>query len=222
MRIVLGAPVRCGIDVVGDVADVLLDPVRRRLTHVAVQTPDKAVRLVPAELVARGPDAPRDLTLTCTKAELLKLEPIGHFAFVHFSELPTPDPDSDIGVENMFAVPYYEPTALGDYVGDFEAGVGVTYDEIPKGEAELRRASGVRTADGHTLGHVDGFILQDVEVTHVVLEYRHLWRARHVAVPVDAVETIETDSVTVGLSHDEVRALRKARGHRDLLASSPR
>jgi hypothetical protein len=219
MRIVLGAPVRCGVDIVGDAADVLLDPARRRLTHVAVQTPDKVVRLVPAELVARS-DARRDLTLTCTKDELLALEPIGHFAFVHFSEPPTPDPGSDIGVENMFAVPYYEPTALGDYVGDFEAGVGVTYDEIPKGEAELRRASPVCTADGHTIGHVDGFILRDVEVTHVVLEYRHLWRARHVAVPVDAVKTIETDSVTVDLSNDEVRALRKAPGHRELLASS--
>jgi hypothetical protein len=178
------------------------------------------VRLVGAELVARGPGSRRDLTLTCTHEELLALEPIGHFAYVHFSELPTPEPGSDIGVENMFAVPYYEPTAIGDYVGDFEAGVGVTYDEIPKGEVELRRSSPVRTADGHTLGHVDGFILRDVDVTHVVLEYHHLWRARHVAVPVDAVKTIETDCVTVELSKDEVSALRKARGHRDLLSSS--
>ena len=220
MRIVLDAPVRCGGDVVGDVADVLIDPVRRRLTHIAVQTPDKVVRLVPASLVARGPDDRRDLTLTCTKDELLALEPIGRFAYVQFSELPTPEPGSDIGVENMFAVPYYEPTAIGDYVGDFEAGVGVTYDEIPKGEAELRRSSTVWTAGGHTLGHVGGFILRDVEVTHIVLEYRHLWRTRHVAVPVAAVKTTETDSVTVELSSDEVRALRKAGGHRDLLASS--
>ncbi len=50
------------------------------------------------------------------------------------------------------------------------------YDRIPKGEVEIRRASPVISADGHQLGHVDGFIVdEEDQLGHIVLEHGHLW-----------------------------------------------
>ena len=63
--------------------------------------------------------------------------------------------------------------------------VTVRYDRIPKGEVELRRASAVHSSDGHHLGHVDGFVVDDQEhITHIVLERGHLWGKREIAIPV--------------------------------------
>ena len=93
--------------------------------------------------------------------------------------------------------------------------VTVRYDRIPKGEVELRRASAVHSSDGHHLGHVDGFVVDDEEhITHIVLERGHLWGKREIAIPVGAIAAMETDSVVLSLTKDEVGAIRATRVHR--------
>jgi hypothetical protein len=58
------------------------------------------------------------------------------------------------------------------------------------------------------LGHVDGFRVDgDDQITHVVLERGHLWGRREVTIPIGAVTRVNTDSVTVRLTKDEVAAL---------------
>jgi hypothetical protein len=88
------------------------------------------------------------------------------------------------------------------------------YDRIPIGEVEIRRASSVTSADGHHLGHVDGFILDGEQITHLVLEHGHLWGRREVVIPALAVARVETDEVVLTLSKDAVGALPSARVHR--------
>jgi sporulation protein YlmC with PRC-barrel domain len=212
-HIVFGAPVRCGASTVGKVADVLVDPVDRHLTHIVVRMRDKQVRRVPVDIVDLAGDHPY-VALECTLQELTTLEPIRHFAYLGLNERPPTDVSSDVGVEDVLAVPLFEATAFGDFVGDFNTGVALTYDEIPKGKAELRRASAIRGVDGHKLGHVDGLILYGGGITHVVLEHGHLWRLRRVAIPIDAVDAIETDVVTVRtdtLPRDAVSRRRRSR-----------
>jgi hypothetical protein len=200
------APVRCRSVQVGRVADVLVDPVDRQLTHVVVKMRDRQVRRVPVELVDLV-DGRRGVVLTCTQRELAGLESIRHLAYLGFGEPATTDADSDVGVEEVVSLPCFETTDFGDYVGDIDGGVTLTYDEIPKGQAELRRASAIVTPDGHAVGHVEGLILRDGVITHVVLQHGHLWRLRRLAIPIAAVEAIETDVVTVHLSKDEVDTL---------------
>ena len=91
----------------------------------------------------------------------------------------------------------------------------MTYDRIPKGEVEIRRASEVTSADGHHLGRVDGFVVADDDaITHFVLERGHLWGRREVTIPMNAVAHVHTDAVTLTLTKDEVGDLPSVHVHR--------
>jgi sporulation protein YlmC with PRC-barrel domain len=215
MLLELGIPVRCDDQTVGDLADVVIEPATHRLTHVVVQTrDDEQVRLVPVELVAAGRGDQREVALTCSAEELRSFEPIREFAYLRANQFPQSDEKTDVGVEDMIAMPSYAATELGDFVGEFDESVSLTYDRIPKGEAELRRSSDVVSSDGHRLGHVEGFIVIDGSVTHVVLEHGHLWGTRDVTIPIEAVAKIETDNIALGISKDEAGALPSVRVHR--------
>ncbi len=85
--------------------------------------------------------------------------------------------------------------------------VVVNYDRIPKHEVEIRRSSAVMSADGHHLGHVDGFLVGGGEAADVVLERGHLWGRREIVIPAAAVARVENDSITLTLTKDEVGAL---------------
>jgi sporulation protein YlmC with PRC-barrel domain len=214
MLIELGTQVRCAQDVVGHVADVVIEPATHRLTHVVVETNDRQVRLVPVGQVAPGRDERREVELTCTVDELMALEPIREFAYLRAGEFPEPDEETDVGVEDVLAAPHYEATEFGDFVGEFDDSVNLTYDRIPKGEAELRRTSEVVSSDGHRIGHVESFVVVDGIVTHVVLEHGHLWGTRDVTIPIEAVGQIATDCVTLTISKNEAGALPAVRVHR--------
>ena len=98
---------------------------------------------------------------------------------------------------------------------DIDPHLMLSYDRIPMGEVEIRRASSVTSADGHHLGHVDGFVLDsEQQIAHLVLEHGHLWGRREVVIPASAVDRVETDEVALTLSKDEVGALPSARVHR--------
>jgi len=196
----------------GELANLVIDPTRRRVTHLVVQPRDQEVigpRLVPVELAETGEARP-EITLHCTVEDVSKLETVRKSAFLCLSGFPVDDPDWDVGVSDVLAMPYYgagEPDALSD--------AEVVYDRIPKGEVEVRRSSSVISTDGHHLGDVEAFILDEEEqVTHIVLERGHLWGQRDVTIPIGAVTKVETDVVTVGLSKDEVGALPTVRVRR--------
>ncbi len=204
MRLELGASVRCDDDVFGEVADVVIDPTTRRVTHLVVQPHHDIApaRLVPIELAQEGDG--REISLRCTVEEVRKLAPVHEFAYLRLGEFPADDPDWDIGVQDLLAMPYYEADfAPGSYGTD----AGVVYDRVPKGEVEVRRASTVTSSDGHHVGHVDGFVVDGEQITHLVLERGHLWGRRDVTIPIGAVEKVETDAVTLGLTKDEVGSL---------------
>jgi sporulation protein YlmC with PRC-barrel domain len=57
MRLELGTPVRCTDDAFGELGDVVIDPIGKRLTHLVVRPRHQegiASRLVPVELAESG------------------------------------------------------------------------------------------------------------------------------------------------------------------------
>jgi sporulation protein YlmC with PRC-barrel domain len=208
VRLELESPVRCIDGPLGELADVVIDPTRRRVTHLVVEPhPDGPACLVPIELVAHEDGRGTALSLRCTVEDARRLPLVQEFAYLRLGESPANDPDWDVGIENVLATPNYR--GYGGFGPiDFEASLSMTYDRIPKSEVEIRRASEVVSADGQRLGHVDAFLVDgDDQIRHLVLEYGHLWGRREVAVPIGSVRRVVTDSVALCLTKDEVGAL---------------
>jgi sporulation protein YlmC with PRC-barrel domain len=214
MQLRLGTHCRCSDDRLGTVADAVVDPATRRLTHLVVETGDNQARLVPVALLAREEGKRDEVALACTTEELLALEPIRRFAYLQFDEVPTGDGDADVGVEDALVFPSYGASELGGAEAD--PAIGITYDRIPHGEAELRRTSAVVTADGEDAGHVDGLVVSDGRLTHVMVERGGLWSASTLTIPIEDVDTIATDSVTLRLSKDGLAGVPTVRTRRFL------
>jgi sporulation protein YlmC with PRC-barrel domain len=215
MRLELGTPVRCTDGTFGKLADVVIDPISRRLTHLVVRPGHEQgqARLVPVELAASGDDG-SEVLLDRTVHEVTKLQPVHEYAYLRLGESPVEDPEWDVGVEDVLALPYYEADPLGPSP-IFDTNVGMAYDRVPKGEVEIRRASAVASMDGHDLGQVDGFVVDaEGQITHLILERGHLWGKREVTIPIGAVATVETDRVTLSLSKNEVGSLPSVHVHR--------
>jgi sporulation protein YlmC with PRC-barrel domain len=215
LRLELGKPVRSSDgEVVGELADVIIDPVEKRVTHVVVKPHHgrQESHLVPVELAESRVDG-EELSLRCSAEEVQQLPNVEEFAYLRLGQMSILDPDWDVGVTTVLAMPYYDAQMAG-YGGTFVDDFGVRYDRVPKGEVEIRRASNVITADGSFVGTVDGFVVDGDHITHLVLERGHLWRRREVTVPIGAVTKVESDTVTVGLSVEELRALPAHRVHR--------
>ena len=206
MRLELGSRVDCTDESFGTLVDVVIDPISRRVTHLVVERDRDPwlARLVPVELAQPDDDASGAVALRATVDEVRRLQPVHEVAYLRLDGFPVDDPDWDVGIEEVLALPYYpwydlEPTPT-DYVA--------RYDRVPKGEVEIRRASDVRSADGHLLGTVDAFLVDDDQlITHVVLAQGHPWERREVLIPIGAVTQVKTDVVTVSLTEDEAGAL---------------
>ena len=218
MRLDLGSPVRCTDGAFGELSDVVIDPKTRRVTHLVVQPHhhDEQARLVAVDRAQAGDSSDATISLGCTIAEMSAFELVRESAYLRLGEVPVEDPDWDVGIEDPLALP--PPTGMGTFGAggvDIDPHVMLSYDRIPMGEVEIRRASSVTSADGHHLGHVDGFVLDgEQQIAHLVLEHGHLWGRREVVIPASAVDRVETDEVTLTLSKDEVGALPSTRVHR--------
>jgi sporulation protein YlmC with PRC-barrel domain len=215
MRLELGTPVRCTDGKYGELADLVIDPTAKRVTHLVVRPsrPVGSTRLVP---ISRAQPAGADeICLDCTVEEARSFEPVQEVAYLRLGDFPVEDPKWDVGVEEVFAMPYYGNGDIGGYVAPYDDNLGLSYDRVPKGEVEIRRASSVYSSDDEQLGHVDGFVVDgDDQITHLILERGHLWRKRDVTVPIAAVSKVETDTVTLSLTKDQVAELPSVPVHR--------
>lgn len=198
MRLDLGSRVDCTDVTWGVLADVVLEPEQRRVTHLVVD-PDREellARLVPVEL-AEG-CAP--LTLCATADEVTRYPAAHDVGFMRLGDFAD-DSEWGVGIQEVLALPVYDPPC------DLEAtplDFAVAYDRIPKHEVELRRDSPVWAADDERLGHVQGLLLaDDRRITHLLLGHLR----REFSVPIDAVARIETDSVTLEVTRDQIRTL---------------
>lgn len=206
MRLELDSPVRDADGVCGKLGDFVVNPRLRRLTHLVVEPEGSTAlaRLVPAGLAQGGPDG--QVTLRCSADRLRRMLALRESAYMALWELPESDPDWDIGVQDVLPAPGFGFPELGP--DDPDPYVWVSYDRIPAGEVELRRESVVTGADGGSVGRVDGLLVApDEAITHVLLGRRRKWRRRQVAVPVTAVERLETDEIRLKLDKAAVRAL---------------
>ena len=219
MRLDLGSPVDGADGEFGELVDVVIDPSTKRVTHLVAQPHGRhdQARLVPIERAHEREGSDGGILVDLMVAEIGDLETVREVAFLRVDEFPVEDPDWEVGIQEVYAMPYYSPGdalgAMGAY--DPSGEVSLAYDRVPKGEVEIRRESEVTSSDGDHLGHVDGFVVGDDEhITHFVLQHGHLWGKRDVTIPIAAVERLENDEVILSLSRDEVAELKPIPVHR--------
>jgi sporulation protein YlmC with PRC-barrel domain len=201
----LGRPVTCSDGSAGSLSDVVIDPQERRVSHLVVEDPNGAARLVPAELLVRGWPPELEVALACSSSDVSGRPTIRSFSYVgRFETFPENDEQSDVGVEDLQAVPGFGAVEFGDFGAELWTSYAVTYDRIPPGSAELRRGSAAVSGDDEEIGSVDGVLVEGTRLTHIVLQHTRLPGV--VAVPLDSVAAIATDRVTVALPSDPTDA----------------
>ena len=214
MRLDLDTPVRCVDGGFGELADVVIDPGTRRLTHLVVQPKHGhgLARLVSIDTVDDR-ETRHEVCLGCTIEWLVDSKPIQESAYLPPGQYLTGEADWDVGIQELFPLPQYGSLgtqALGAGIDmDYEQPVAVRYHRVPKGGIELGRESPVTSSDGDHVGHVVGFVVdEDGQIVHFILEHGHLWGKRHLAIPAGAIHVLETDGVTLSLSSDAVGDLK--------------
>jgi sporulation protein YlmC with PRC-barrel domain len=203
---IIGSEVACSDGACGKLRRVVIDPVARAITHLAVEPShgQAAGRLVPIDLVA---SAGKEIRLRCTKSEFDALEEADESQFL-------PRERGHLGYDrvDVYTLPYYGfgGRNLDRGIPPPRGGADVhqtTYDRIPVGEVEARRGDHVEATDG-PIGRVKGLVVDpsDHHVTHVLLDEGHLWGEKTVAIPIGAVTRVG-EIIRLSLSKDEVGAL---------------
>ena len=201
-RFTIGARVSCTDGVCGRLSRVVVDPVAKVLTHLAVEPEHRSglARLVPVDLAESGLDG---VSLACTLAEFERLDAAEETQFV-----PGTRGYEVYGPEQVLSWPYYE---LGDTVMDLaqegQVSETVTVDTLPPGEVGVRRGARVEASDG-AIGTVEGLVIDPAShrVTHVLLQEGHLFGRKQVAIPISAVAEV-SDEVRLCLTRHQVREL---------------
>ena len=125
MRLEIGNRVRCTDGVYGVLADIVIDPLEKRVAHLVVQPEhgEGEARLVPIQLAKGRDDERREIELDCTLDEAQGFESVHEAAYLRLGEGPAEDPDWDVGVEDVLALPYYTVSTSGQYPGDLDSHV---------------------------------------------------------------------------------------------------
>jgi hypothetical protein len=201
----LGRPVTCSDGSAGSLSDVVIDPRERCVSHLVVEDPDGAARLVPAELLVRGWAPGLEVVLSCSRSDVSGRPTIRSFSYVgRLETFPENDEQSDVGVEDLQPLPGLGGADFAEFGADLWTTYAVTYDRIPPGSAELRRGSAAVSGDDEEIGAVDGLLVEGTRLTHIVL--RHTRLPGTVAVSLDFVAAIATDRVTVAVPRNPADA----------------
>ncbi len=199
----IGSEVACSDGVCGKLARVVIDPVARTITHLAVEPEHgkKDGRLVPIDRVT---SAGNEIVLNCTKAQFEQFEYADDFDFLPAENIG----GSAYDPSHVLSWPYYAMYTSGGHHGRPYVDRRIEdHDSVPLGEVEIRRGDHVHATDGN-IGKVHGLIIdpRDHGVTHFLLEEGHVLGHKTVAIPISAVDRLD-DGVRLSLTLEQVRDL---------------
>jgi len=199
----IGAGARCTDGVCGQVSRIIVNPVTREVTHLAVgpQHRPGPGRLVPVDLIDTTTG---QIRLGCTLAEFQALRPAQEIEAVRDLD---PTGHGHPGVQKPLhlggGVVWVPPDA-----GEPEAPPQVTADSVPSGEADIHRGLTVCATDGE-IGQVQGLLVEPGghQVTHVLLQKGHMPGRKEMAIPIGAVTKIGTLLIHLSLTKHQVKDL---------------
>lgn len=192
MNISATADINCVDGSGGHTTRLVLDPEKRKITHLVVKSGLFAEeRLVPIELV--DDSTASEIWLSCTKDDLKQMPPFVRNEVIQPGEFSNSYPRDFLVTPS--AVVQQRP-------------VTIKREQIPEGEVALDRGASVNALDGH-IGHVSEFLVIPPEhvISHLVAEEGHFWDKRPVAIPVSEIDHMDKDGVYLKITKDIVEAL---------------
>lgn len=199
----IGSEASCSDGACGKVIRVVVDPIAKVVTHLVVEPKHRQGlgRLVPLELVEVTDG---EVELRCTLAEFHNLDPAEETDY-----LPGTNSYGSYGDHESDQVLYHAYYGLGtEMSGLGNAPQPITYDTLPRGEVAVRRDERVHATDGE-IGRVQGLVIdpRNQHVTHVLLQEGHLWGRKEVAIPINAVASVE-DGIRLNIAKEDVENLQ--------------
>jgi hypothetical protein len=189
------AQVLCSDGPAGRSTYVIGHPVTHQLTHLVVKSylPPFHEHIVPVDQVDEA--TPDQIKLKCIRKELNKMEPFEYEEYIQ-SELP-----GYLVLPDVPAIPGYTMEPVDTFIS-------VKHQNIPPGELALHRGARVEAIDGY-VGKVDGLLINsnNKQVTHLVLQERHILVEREIAIPVSQIDHIYEDTVYLKLDRQGVEEL---------------
>ena len=192
----------------GQITDVIVDPVGRKVTHVVVREKDMGYRefLVPLDRIT---DSSRDeVRLNFPRAELPSFT---EFTITHFVSASSPEAQPVIAAQQMemWTSQYgYEPIYM-PYLAAPEGPVPITEARVPAGQLGFERGAAVQSSDNEYLGDVEAFVIQpdDGSITHFVLRGGPGTHSSEVTLPVSSVASAHNSQVQLTLSKAQFERL---------------
>lgn len=203
----LGQPVDALDGHFGELADIVIDPHARVVTHIVVEPRHHhyQARMVPIDLVSADGDR---IHIDLDGSRLRHLQRIVDIDYLRLTDPVTVDGNWDIGTEDVLAMPYsWGSTAMTSYD---DTTAMIQWDRVPKGECEVRRSSAVLVDGDRCVGHVAGFVADGDHLTGVVVERGHLGLAHHTLVPMGSVARVANDHVKLDMDAETFKALPHA------------
>jgi len=187
----IGARIQCLDGYSGSVTRLIVDPSARRVTHIVAQggAASDVEHLVPVGRIAATMHG--SVMLDCTHDTFMALGPFAEERYISSNA-------SDV-----------EPFYSVDPFAEFEAEhIPLVTEHIPPGELAIQRDAQVIAGDG-PVGHMTAFVVDHVsgDINTIVVRLGH-WHTKHEhAIPIAAVERIDTDAVYLALARDQVATL---------------
>ncbi|HEY6073409.1 MAG TPA: DUF1269 domain-containing protein, partial [Anaerolineales bacterium] len=148
--------------------------------------------LVPVDQVLDT--TPNLISLKCTRNDLSRMEPFECEEYIR-TEIP-----------EYLAWPYVLP--MGLYPEEMIEYIPVKRQNLPRDGFALRRGAQVEATDG-PVGQVDELLISSntMQVTHLVLLERHVFKHREITIPVSQIDRLDEDTIYLRLDKQSVEQL---------------
>ena len=203
MKIPLKAKVICKDGEYGSVKELLIDPIKEKVTHLVIENKHNGTLLViPKEIMDYTTDSVVTIDKTAKEIDLFP-----KFLIHEFIKVPASDTE--------FAYWVADPTMTHSYtmfpyvIHNGTQVIEVTNEDVPKVEIKLKRGMSVKDLEGKKLGNIDELIIDPVTgfITHLVMRQGHLYGSRDIAVPNMDIYSFDKECVVLSIKQDEIQNL---------------
>ncbi|MCA9917816.1 MAG: PRC-barrel domain-containing protein [Anaerolineales bacterium] len=192
---------------IGQSTRIIVNPVSQAVTHLVVrddETPHEEYLVAVRQIEDSDTDMIR---LDCTGEQVSGMET---FQEVEFMPTTVPLYEMPASMGGAYAWPYVTARPEARFVE-------VVHRHIPPYERDIRRGAHVHAKDGR-VGQVDELVVDKstYHLTHLVLREGHLWGQKDVLIPVDAIEDISENDISLKLDKKAIAALPTFPVHRHI------